>query len=212
VQGGDVLLEGDQGKLPGCQNLVQCGGYLLRSLGLNNSFIDGRRIMLVTDFVQSFTGFPISVREVHSIFDNTTPAPLAPGAPAELPPELQEDDVPVASAAPPQLPFSISAFGVSGQPLALPYAFTIQSRFPRAWTLWHVGPPALSEDLTNGQPPAVTVAPAGGGWTTPTLSIALTLTGAFAASLSPGEHTFVLAAINHRGLSAAAQATLKVSP
>src|SRR5262245_3252999 len=96
VQGGVVLLDGDQGTLPGCAYQVNCAGYMLQSLGLNNSYIDGRRVMLVTDFVQSFTGFPLTIQEAHPVFDNTTAASLPPGDIAELPPELREEDVPVA--------------------------------------------------------------------------------------------------------------------
>jgi hypothetical protein len=211
VQGGAVLLDGDAGVIAGCGNLVQCGGYQLRSLGLNASFVDGRHVMLVTDFVQSFTGFPLRLDEQHPLFDSSTPVPLPPGAQPQLPPELREDDQPVATVAPPLAPFSLSAFGTTGQPAVLPWTFSIQSQFPREWTLWLIGPPATSVDITAGLPPGITVAPAGGTWSTPALAIVLTVTGLFASGLAPGTHSFVLSAINHRGLSAMAEARLLVS-
>jgi hypothetical protein len=211
IDGGAVLLDGDQGVIGGCGNLVQCGGYQLRSLGLNACFVDGRQVMLVTDFLQSLTGFPLKVEESHPVFDGSTPAPLPPGADPQVPPELREDDQPAATVVPPLAPFSLSAFGTTGQPALLTWTFTIQSQFPRRWTFFHVGPPKVSVDITNGLPPGITVAPGGGAWQTPTLTILLTVTGVFAATLAPGTHSFVLTAINHRGFSAMAEGNLAVS-
>jgi len=212
IQGGAILLDGDQGMIIGCQNPVLCATYMLRSIQLNAVFVDDRQVMLVTDFVQSNTGFPLTLQETHPAFDNTTPTPLPIGAEPEIPPELREDDQPQAVITPPQLAFSLGGFSTSGQPLTLPYVFTLRSQFPRRWTLWQTGPPAISKEITNGMPPANTVVAPGGEWSRSPLTVSMTITGAYASSLSLGDHSFVLTAINHRGLWAMAEAKLTVTP
>jgi len=54
VNGGVVLLDGDAGTLT-CPFILPCVGYPLRSMGLNATVIDGRKVMLVTDFTPSIT-------------------------------------------------------------------------------------------------------------------------------------------------------------
>ena len=209
VNNGEVLLHGDQGTLT-CAFVVPCVGYALNSMGLNASTIQDRAIMLDSDFIQSYTGFPLTVVETHPVFDRTLPGTPPPEG-ATIPPELGEDDKPTVSAAPPTLPFSVAAFGSTGNPAALPFVFVLSSAYPLKWTLWQVGPPATSLDLTNGLPGAVTVAPAGGTWSSPALTVSVTVIGAYAATLAPGEHTFVLTGVNRRGFSTCAQAKVVVT-
>jgi hypothetical protein len=219
IQGGSVLLDGDTGLIP-CPSQVPCASYVLRSMNLNSTRVDGRNVMLVTDFIQSVTGFPLTATETHAVFDKTPPPAPAPppGAPppapssTEVPPELREDDQPTVVVAPPLLPFSISGFSTSGTPPALVFTFSIQSEFPRHWTLFQISPPTTYLDVTNGLPPGVVVAPPGGAWPAKALTIVVTVTGLYASSLTPSfDHSFVLTAVNHRGLSSFAEAKIKVS-
>jgi hypothetical protein len=208
--GGRVLTDGDQGTIASCTNQVLCVSYRLTSLGLNSMYVGGKRVMLVTDFVQSNTGYPLTVTDSHQVFDHTVPVKLTPGTTPVTPPELREDDHPTVTVAPPTLPFSQSGFANSGSPASLPYVFTLSSQFPRRWTLFRTGP-MLSGDITGGIPASITVAPSGGAWSTPSLTVSVTVTGTFASTLAIGTHTFVLTAVNHRGLWGMAEAKLTVS-
>jgi hypothetical protein len=212
VNGGVVLLDNDRGTLAGCRFLLPCIGYQLRSMKLNATQLDGRQVMLVTDFTVSVTGFPLTITESHRTFDNSTPAPIPPGTtPPAVPPELQEVDEPIVAAAPASLVFSKSGFGGSGQPESLTMTFGLQSQFPRAWLLSMLSiPDATRTDITNGGPPGIEVSPAGGAWPDPALTVVVTLLGAFMATLPLGKHYFVLTAVNFRGKSRHAQVELSV--
>jgi hypothetical protein len=170
--------------------------------------------MLVTDFTQSITGFPLTINEVHQTFDNSTLAPIPVGAsPAPTPPELQETDQPTVTAAPPFLAFSKATFGSTGQPTSLMMTFTLQSQFPRGWLLTMLNAPAVtSTDITAGVPPNILVAPAGGSWSSPALAVTVTILGTFMAALPVYDHYFVLTAVNFRGKSHYAEVKLTVSP
>jgi hypothetical protein len=109
------------------------------------------------------------------------------------------------------LAFSLSVFGNSGTPLALPMTFTLQSQFPRRWLLSLISP-TQHRDITDGEPPNIVVAPSGGAWSTSVLIVTVTLSGAFMATLAPGLHYLVLTAVNFRGKSKFAQVVLTVSP
>src|SRR4051812_17528237 len=74
INSGGVLLHGDSGVLLGCVQQVQCAGYQLRSLNLNASQVMGRQVMLVSDFIQSFTGYPLTITESHNVVDDSAPA------------------------------------------------------------------------------------------------------------------------------------------
>ena len=89
IDGGDVLCEGDSGTFPFCVFVVPCVGYTLQSMGLNATYIDGRRVMLDTDFNTTFTGLPLVMQDLNSTYDDSTPAPIPVGQPPPpLPPEL----------------------------------------------------------------------------------------------------------------------------
>jgi hypothetical protein len=212
ISGGEVLLHGDPGVLS-CIFIPPCTGYQLRSMGLNATQVDGRQVMLVTDFTQSFTGFPLTITEVHQTFDSSTPAPIPVGAsPAPMPPELQETDQPTVTAVPPFLAFSKAAFGNTGQPPSLVMTFSLQTQFPLGWMLTMLNAPAVtSTDITKGVPPNILVAPAGGSWSSPALAVTVTILGTFMAALPIGDHYFVLTAVNFRGKSHYAEVQLAVS-
>jgi hypothetical protein len=214
VQGGLVLLDGDAGTLPGCFFLPPCFGYQLHSMGLNASRVDGRAVMLATDFIQSVTGFPLLVTESHRVFDNSTPAPLPSGGPPPpTPPELQDTDQPTVDVVPPLLPFSLATFQNTGQPATLAATFTLQSQFPRRWLLTLLNAPlGLHTDVTNGIPANLDVSPPGGGWTASPLTVTVTLKGTFMATLPPKDHYLVLTGLNFRGRSQFAQVHLQVNP
>jgi hypothetical protein len=79
VNGGFVLLENDVGTLA-CPYLpCPCVGYVLQSMGLNATEVDGRKVILVTDFNQTLTGLPLTITEFHQTYDDSVPAALPPG-------------------------------------------------------------------------------------------------------------------------------------
>lgn len=216
ISGGEILLDGDQGVFdrPPCPNTPPCAGYALHSMGLNATSIQGRSVMLVSDFTQTFAGFPVAVVESHVVDDKTLPG-TPPASGAVIPPEMQESDRPTVVCVPPTLPFSIATFGSTSQPAALPFAFALSSPHPLKWMLWQVGPPATQLDVTAGLPSQVTVLAVGaspdGSWSSPSATVSVTITGTYAATLAPGNHEFVLTAVNRRGFSAFDKGALVVS-
>jgi hypothetical protein len=216
ISGGEILLDGDQGVFdrPPCVNTPPCAGYVLRSMGLNATSIKGRNVMLVSDFTETHTGFPVAVVESHVVDDKTLPG-TPPASGAVIPPEMQETDHPTVVCVPPTLPFSIATFGSTSQPATLPFSFSLSSQYPLRWMLWQVGPPATQLDVTAGLPSQVTVLPVGaspdGTWSSPSATVSVTITGTYAATLAPGNHEFVLTAVNRRGFSAFDKGVLVVS-
>ena len=60
-------------------------------MGLNATQIDGRKVILVTDFNQTLTGLPLLMTESHQTFDESTPAAIPTGQPAPpLSPEMAD--------------------------------------------------------------------------------------------------------------------------
>lgn len=209
VEGGLVLREDDTGVLS-CPFLPPCVGYQLRSMGLNATTIDGQRVILVTDFNQTFTGLPLTITETHHAIDNSTPTAIPLGQ--EAPPlsaELLDLAPPLVVAAPPALAFS----SITMLPVTLLATFTLSAGFPLKWILTRVSEPPVSThaDLTSGEPPGAVVAPAGGGWSTPALTVMLTLSAAFMAALGVGRHHFYMTGVSRRGLSSWAETVLTVS-
>ena len=216
ISGGEILLDGDQGVFdsPPCTNTPPCAGYACRSMGLNATSIQGRPVMLVSDFTQTYTGFPVTIVESHVVTDKTLPG-TPPASGQVIPPEMQETDTPTVLCVPPQLPFSIATFSSTSQPAMLPFTFSLSSQYPLTWMLWQVGPPATQLDVTAGIPSQVTVVPAGaspdGTWSSPSATVSVTITGTYAATLAPGNHEFVLTAVNRRGFSKFDKGVLVVS-
>jgi hypothetical protein len=209
VNGGVVLLENDLGVLA-CPFLVYpCVGYRLRSMGLNATRIDGRKVILATDFNQTFTGLPLTMAEAHSTLDGSTPAAVPAGQPAPpLSPALADMTPPVVTGAPPALAFNLTSM----QPATLAATFTLVGAHPLKWILTLISEPLASHvDLTGGLPPGLVVAPAGGAWNSSPLTVTVTMTAAYMAGLTAGRHHFYMAGISQRGLSAFKAITLTVS-
>ncbi len=201
AHGGCVHAEGDTGTIACPFILSPCGGYQLRSMHLNATKIDGRNVILVTDFNQTLTGLPLTIVEVHDTFDNTTPAPLPAVGPAPaLDPELLDETKPLVLAAPPQ--FTVPTVPLPGLPPPLIVTFTLFSTFPLQWMLFVVDEAVRANvDLTNGFP-GILLAPSGGEWTTPSLTIVLTFTPPFLALLPPGnKYHFFMTGVSKRGVN-----------
>jgi hypothetical protein len=205
IQGGFVLREGDTGVL----TCPWCGGYTLHSMGLNATTIDGLPAVLATDFNRTAIGLPLLIAETHTTFDNSTPAAVPAGSDAPpLSPELLDTTPPIVVPVLPVATFSSTTM----LPVALPLVFTLASPFPLMWTLTRVSEPSGSHaDLTNGDPSGALAMPPGGSWTTPMLTVTLTLSAAYMAALGIGIHHFYMTGVNKRGLSAYAETLLTVS-
>jgi|GEM_PF-1927090 len=212
IDGGTVLVEGDSGTFPSCPSTISCGGYLLRSMGLNATLVSAKKVILVTDFNQSVTGLPITMIETHPVLDETTPAAIPDGQPAPpLPPEMTDLTKPTIVTSLPALNFTISTM----TPASVLVTFTLTSAHPLLWKLMQIdepGPIPPSHDLTNSQPAGMTVNPSGGVWNVPLLKIDLTMTAAFMATLLPGIHRFFMIGATQRGISNSAQSVLTVTP
>ena len=208
INNGYVAVDGDLGTLL-CPFLpVPCGGYTLKSMGLNATEIDGQKVILVTDFNRTVTGLPLVMADFHQTFDESSPAPISPGqAPPPASPALADFASPKVVPPIQAVPFSISTTTV---PVVI--NFTLASDHPLQWFLTMINEPQKKHtDLTNGLPGA-TVVPADGTWTTPTLPIILTMTPAFVAALTPGITHFYLTGVSQRGLSGHAEAIVTVTP
>ena len=208
INGGYVALEGDSGTLSCPFGLFPCTGYHLRSMGLNASKIDGRKVILVTDFNQSVTGLPLLMTEFHQTFDESTPAPIPIGQPAPPPSEEMADlSRPVVVP-----PLQIFPFSILTTPVPVVATFNLTAAHPLRWMLTLINTTLKkNRDLTSGAP-GVTVVPANGQWSTPSLIVTVTLTPPFVAELTPGTHYLFLTAISRRGLSAYAEAHIEVTP
>lgn len=207
VNGAAVLVEQDRGTL-GCPFVVPCVGYTLRSMGLNASEINSRKVVLVTDFNLTDTGLPLTMVETHQAFDDSTTTSIPNQQPAPpLPGPLADLAAPVVVAAPPA-----GAFNTTTQlPPVLPLTFTLTSAFPLQWMLTYISEPTgTHQDFTNGAAGAV-VAPPGGSWTSPVLVVVVTLTLGFLSTLAPGLHHFYMTGVSQRGLSALGEAIVTVS-
>ena len=96
-------------------------------MGLNTTTIQGRRVMLVTDFNQSLTGLPLTMTEAHTTYDDSTSAPLPPGGPAPpLPPELPDQVPPVVTA----IALRAGVLDRERTPPTVPITFTLTGGFP----------------------------------------------------------------------------------
>jgi hypothetical protein len=206
VNGGFVTANGDSGTLT-CVFIPPCVGYTLKSMGLNATTIDGRNVILVTDFNQSFTGLPLTIQDFHTTSDDSTPAPVPTGESAPAPsPAMADLASPVVAAVPPT-----AAFSISTTPVPVVFNFTLTSEHPLKWMLTLINESQGTHlDLTNGAPGA-TVTPSGGSWTSPTLSVTVTMTPAFVAALTPGTTQLYLTGISQRGLSGRAIGTINIT-
>lgn len=204
---GIVTVEGDVGTLS-CPFTVPCASYTLASMGLNATTIGGKKVILATDIQKSVTGLPLVIVETTTTIDDSTPSPLPDGASSqELAPEMLDLVPPVVIAVPPAVPFTITVM----QPATAPITFTLTSAFPLSWSLSLLNTVTLqSLDATDGLPGMV-VAPSGGAWDAPSLTVMATMTAAFMAALGPGTHWLYMTGVSKRGKSAFGVATIVVS-
>src|SRR5260370_4115009 len=169
-------------------------------MGLNATQIDGKKVILETDFNKSYTSLPLLITETHPTIDNSTPARIPAGQSAPpLPGALADLVQPVVTVIPPTLTFDTSSM----MPPEFTTTFTLVSDHPMQWilTLINEAPNPSHFDVTNGIPPALVVAPPGGSWDTPVLTVTMTMTDVFMASLGKGKHHFYMTAVSKRGLS-----------
>ncbi len=209
VNNGFVLVEGDVGVLACPLLLTPCLGYKLSSMGLNTTKIMGRKVILETDFNQSFTGLPLNMQDAHTSVDNSNAAGLPATGPAPpSPPPLLDVAKPIVTGQISSPTFSLSLMS----PATVTATFTLTSAFPLQWVLTRICTtiPGVHEDLTNGNPPSAAVAPAGGQWTTQSLTVTLTMTAAYLAGIQAGSHHFFLTGVSQRGLSGYAELILTV--
>ena len=209
AQGGLVLAEGDVGAIPSCVAYPPCLGYTLRSMGLNATQLAGRKVILATDFQQTFTGLPLTIGESHNTWDDSTPASLpADGSAPTLAPELLDVARPVVSALPAAAAFSLTSMS----PSTVTVRFTSFAAFPLRFMLTLLNEVSgLNVDATSGLPGLV-VAPPGGAWTTPSLAVTVTLSTPLFVALGPGLHHLYLTAISKRGLSGYTALSIMVTP
>jgi len=206
IDNGYVALDGDAGTLS-CIFLPPCVGYQLRSMKLNATELDGRNVMLVTDFTESFTGLPLVITEFHPVFDDTTPAPLPYGRSVPpLPPAMTDFAKPVVSSTGPPMLFDHAA------PAPVNATFSLQSPYPLRWILTLIDEPLPGghADLTSGLPSQVIVSPSGGTWNPASLTVNVTFMITFLQTLALGKHDLYMTGISQRGLSTYAVAPLQV--
>jgi hypothetical protein len=208
INGGTVLVQGDNGTIAGCLLVnAPCMSFTLQSMGYNSTTIDSRPAILVTDFQKTNTFLPLFLTETHTTYDDSTPAPLpAGGAAPPLSAEMLDVVPPIVVAVPPAGVFSHT----TQLPPLVVFVFTISSAFPKSWILSHVSA-AGATDVTSGGIPGPLVAPSGGDWASPVDVITVTLTTAFLNSLPSGPHYFYLTAVSKRGIPATTAAILTVA-
>jgi hypothetical protein len=203
VNGGFVTAEGDTGVLACPFLLCPCTGYTLKSMNLNATQRAGQQVVLVTDFQQSVTGLPLMIQDFHTTYDNSTPAPLPAGQGVPPPSPAMADLIPpVVSAMPPSTPFVIPT---ATAPVVI--AFNMTTDHPLQWILTLITATGMKANLTSGFP-GLTVMPSGGSWTSPSLSVTVTIPAPLVASWGQGTNYFYLTGVSMRGKSGHAEATI----
>ena len=177
-------------------------------MGLNSTKINSKRVILVTDLNTSVTGLPLTMIEHHNVLDDSTVAAIPAGQDAPpITPAMADMTTPVIQATPPTAVFNTT----TQMPATIPLTFTLAAAFPMQWSLvWISVPDGKSKDLTSGMPGAMP-APPGGSWSSPALTVVLTLSLPFLSTLSPGLHYFYLTGVSQRGKTGLAQCVLTVS-
>jgi hypothetical protein len=209
VNNGVVSVEGDPGILS-CPFLpLRCVGYTLKSMGLNATTIDDRKVILVTDFNQTATGLPLVMADFHQTFDESTPAPIHQGQAAPpASPELADFAAPKVIASIPNMEVPLTP----PPPAPVTVTFSMASDHPMRWILTLISEPQKQHfDITNGWVGA-SITPTGGDWTTPSLTVTILLPSPFVATLAPGKYHLFLTAVSKRGLNGNAEFVLDVQP
>ena len=215
VKDSPVMVDGDSGSVLGCMLPLTmglpCKSYQLNSMKLNSTYIDGKNIMLITDYVLSDTGYPLIISETHFVEDNTTPAPLKPGEEPSFPPFLLNLIKPQVQIAPPSsYKYSISGVsGLSKPPPLTPFVFTLMSTFPLKWKLTELLQPDVIKDLTDNNMVTIMMGgKKGGEWNDNILKANLKIPKT--EILSIGKYYFTMTAIDQRGNADYANAEIKV--
>jgi hypothetical protein len=206
VNGGFVTAEGDTGALACPFFLCPCVGYTLQSMNLNATQIEGRQAILVTDFQQSFTGLPLIIQDFHTTYDNSTPAPLPSGQGVPPPSPAMADLIPpIVSASPGNTPFSLSPPPPPETPV--PILFNLTTDHPLQWILTLITATGMNASLTSGYP-GIIVAPSGGSWTSPSLSVTVTIPAGLITGWGPGTNYLYMTGVSMRGKSGLGVATI----
>jgi hypothetical protein len=211
INGAYVCVEQD----PGTLTCIYCVSYTLQSMGLNATTIDDRKVILVTDINKSVTGLPLLITDNHPVNDQSTPAPIPPGQQAPPVSEEMADLVaPSVIAVPPTTPFKITP---PPPPVPVVVTFSLTATHPMQWfaTLIQIplgGAAGQHFDLTNGITPNVSLVPSGGDWTTPSLTVTVTMLPPFVSSLGPGNHELYMTGVTKRGLSGYGKSIVAVTP
>jgi hypothetical protein len=197
IDGGFALAEGDAGTLACPFVLYPCVGYTLRSMGLNASQLNGRSVILETDFNQSVTGLPLTMMDFHTVIDDSIPASIPPGADAPpLSPALADMTEPLVVATPPLLVYPTTPAPVNPAIIT----FTLAADHPNQWVLTLIDTNGKRNiDLTHSRPPDALVVPDGGEWNGPGLAAAVTLSPAFLVELGIGRHEMYMTGVTERG-------------
>ena len=212
VNGGIVLLENDTGTLKCPFVPLRCNTYKLQSMKLNATVVDGRKVMLVTDFNLTDTGLPLRFSELHTTIDDSTPTPIPPGqGPPQLPAGLADLVKPIVQAVsvPSPLVFSTN----TNLPPIATVTFTLSSDHPLKWILTLISdikPKAKHVDLTYGAPD-LSLAPVGGSWDTTILVVTMIMSSTYMAALQMGTHDFFMTGVSQRGLFGFVKVELTVS-
>ena len=208
VNGGFVTAEGDTGVLACPFILLPCVGYTLKSMHLNATQRAGQQAILVTDFQQSFTGLPLVIQDFHETYDNSTPAPVPSGqVPPPPSPAMADLISPTGSAVPTSTSFSTTTM----LPSVVVFSFTMVTDHPMMWTLRLITATGLNFDITSGFP-GLTVTPSGGDWTSPLLSVEVSIPAPMVATFGAGASYLYLTGVSQRGLNGFAKATITVGP
>jgi hypothetical protein len=208
VNDGFVSAEGDTGTLACPFLLLPCVGYTLKSMNLNATQLDSRQVILVTDFQQSFTGLPLTIMDFHQTYDNSTPAPVPSGQSAPPPSAAMADLIsPTGTALPPSTTFSTTTM----LPSEVVISFTMVTDHPMQWTLRLITATGANVDITSGFP-GLTLAPSGGSWTSPMLSVTVTIPAPIVETFGSGTSYLYLTGVSQRGLNGHAEATIVVGP
>jgi hypothetical protein len=198
VEGGTVLVENDTGLLTCPFVPYPCSSYILHSMRLNATLIDGLPVILSTDFNQTNTGLPLTMMVKHATLDESTAAPI-PAGQAAPPLSLAAADVvpPMVSAVPKFL-----ACPKAAPPPTLSAVFHLAAPYPLRWILTLLNlPERKNQDLTTAQPLGLTLDPSDGKWNSTTLTVTLKMTADYLATLNVGHYHFYMTGVSQRGLS-----------
>ena len=213
IADGDVCLTGDTGTIAGCALLsYPCASFTLQSLNLNATEVDGKAIILHSDFQKTSTGFPLIILPETMIgIDDSILAGIPAGqSAAPLSAAMADETAPTVLGIAPLNSFTLSSF----MPASLSMTFTLTSQFPSSWMLNFIdSKTGRTLELHKTVVPGIVVSPNDGVWRQSPLTISVNLSAAFLSTLLPAtDHQLVMIAINERGLSGFEIISLQIIP